>query len=42
MAVMARRRTLTLAAIGTAAGLFSGLFVATRPVRRGLREQAGS
>jgi uncharacterized membrane protein YfcA len=26
MAVMARRRTLTLAAIGTAAGLFSGLF----------------
>jgi uncharacterized membrane protein YfcA len=26
MAPMARRRTLTLAAIGTAAGLFSGLF----------------
>jgi len=26
MALMARRRTLTLAAIGTAAGLFSGLF----------------
>jgi len=26
MAAMARRRTLTLAAIGTAAGLFSGLF----------------
>jgi len=26
MAIMPRRRTLTLAAIGTAAGLFSGLF----------------